>query len=242
MEGKPLEFSAPVTIIAGENGSGKSSLLEAIASCCSLPIVGSQLTQADSSLGTIAQLKSFLRLAWSKKRVQGMFFRAEDYFGFVKRVDAERQHFKAELQTIDDDDSLTSFARAQARMTRANSLAAYSQTYGEEGLDVMSHGESFLAFFSARLKPGGLYILDEPEAALSPMRCLGLIALIKPLLEARSTQIIIATHSPILMAIPQAQILYLEDGIFSPCTYDELPHVTFKKDFMRSPERFLRHL
>jgi predicted ATPase len=112
--------------------------------------------------------------------------------------------------------------------------------YGE-GLDTRSHGQQFLDFFQNRFVPGGLYLLDEPEAPLSPMRQLGLLALLKKMIENES-QFIIATHSPILMAFPGATILSFDQIPVRPVTYEDLEHVTITRDFLNNPDSFLRHL
>jgi predicted ATPase len=112
--------------------------------------------------------------------------------------------------------------------------------YGEN-LDHNSHGESFMKLFEARLAPRGLYLLDEPEAALSPLRQLTLISMLKQMI-AQDCQFIIATHSPILMAFPEAQILSFDTNPVSAVEYDELEHVRITKAFLSAPEAFLRRL
>ena len=101
--------------------------------------------------------------------------------------------------------------------------------------------ESFLTLFQARFVPGGLYLLDEPEAALSPLRQLGFLSMLKEML-AQDAQFIIATHSPILMAYPKATILSFDHAPLQPVSYDDLEHVTLTRDFLNNPAAFLRHL
>lgn len=122
----------------------------------------------------------------------------------------------------------------------ANTLHDLKRLYGE-GLEVRSHGERFPDLFQARFRLGGLYILDEPEAPLSPTKQLSLISMIKDMVRERS-QFIIATHSPILMAIPDAELFVVEDGHIHQTEFDAIDHVTLTRDFLNSPERFLRHL
>ena len=112
--------------------------------------------------------------------------------------------------------------------------------YGD-GLDSQSHGESFLALFQSRFVPGGLYLLDEPEAPLSPLHQLSLLAAIKAMVE-QDAQFVIATHSPIVMAYPGATILNFDTTPVSPVGYDDLEHVNLMRDFLNGPEAFLRHL
>ena len=119
-------------------------------------------------------------------------------------------------------------------------LADMQRRYGD-GLDSRSHGESFLTLFQSRFVPDGLYLLDEPEAALSPMRQLTFIAALKQMVLENS-QFIIATHSPILLAFPDAQILQFANGAIREVKYKELEHVQLTKDFLNNPDPFLRHL
>ena len=119
-------------------------------------------------------------------------------------------------------------------------LAAIRNRYGKD-LDQYSHGESFLTLFQARFVPDGLYLLDEPEAALSPMRQLTFLSALKQMVQENS-QFIIATHSPIILAFPEAQILQFANGRIQAVQYSQLEHVQLTKDFLNSPDSFLRHL
>lgn len=132
------------------------------------------------------------------------------------------------------------YALSYARMPYAASLHRMKEMYGE-GLDANSHGEGFLKLFQSRFVPGGLYILDEPEVPLSPMRQLAFISMIKEMIDENS-QFIIATHSPILIAFPGAEIISFDQSPFERVKYDELEHVKLTRDFLNNPEQFLRHL
>ncbi|MCA9971103.1 MAG: AAA family ATPase, partial [Anaerolineales bacterium] len=131
-------------------------------------------------------------------------------------------------------------ARGLARMPFAGELQAMRGQYGR-AIDTYSHGESFLELFQQRLRPGGLYLLDEPEAPLSPLRQLSLLSLLKTAV-AEGSQFLIATHSPILMAFPDAAILSFDAAPLQPVAYEELEHVTLTRDFLNDPAAFLRHL
>lgn len=241
LAGGSLELTAPVTFFIGENGSGKSTLLEAIALAARAVAVGSVESDADGSLGAVRQLAGQMRLSWARRTHRGFFLRAEDFFGYAKRMQAMREEHEAELAAIDADRSLSELARALKRMPHARGLAEIRSRYGD-GLDQVSHGESFFALFRSRLIPDGLYLLDEPEAPLSPMRQIGLLSLIKELVEQQNAQFIIATHAPILMAYPGAALLCFDGGAIRPIAYDQVEHVTLTRDFLASPQRFLRHL
>ena len=110
--------------------------------------------------------------------------------------------------------------------------------YGENP-DAASHGEAFLNLFAQRLAPGGLYLLDEPEAALSPQSQLGFLAMIREALDTGS-QFVIATHAPILMAIPGATILSFDDPPVRRVQYEDVESVSLVRDFLQAPERYLR--
>ncbi len=184
-----------------------------------------------------------MKLSWRARTRQGFFLRAEDYFGFVKRTSQMKADLEADMRAVDEDAAYagrSDFARGLAKMPYAHELHDLNQKYGD-GLDARSHGESFLALFQARFVPGGLYLLDEPEAALSPLRQLGLLALLKEMV-AKDAQFIIATHAPILMAFPGAEILGFDTAPAAPVAYDALEHVTLTRDFLNNPARFLRHL
>jgi len=238
-----LELRAPVTFFVGENGSGKSTLLEAVAAAAGLPTVGSEDLARDGTLGAQRELAAALRLAWRRGRVRGFFLRAEDFFGFTRRIARERAELLAEIdrttaeyRDADRSDHALSLALGPLRA----SLAEMEARYGLD-LDAMSHGQSFLRLFESRFVPGGLYLLDEPEAPLSPHSQLALLAMMSEMV-ARDAQFVVATHSPILLAFPGATIVSFDESPPSAVPYDRLPHVTVTRDFLLAPERFLRHL
>src|SRR5262245_48350818 len=131
-------------------------------------------------------------------------------------------------------------SRGLSKMPLAKELAAIKETYGE-GLDAYSHGESFLTLFQSRFVPNGLYLLDEPEAPLSPVRQLSFLAAVKDMVE-QNGQFIIASHSPILMAFPNAMILSFDEGRIQRIAYEDLPHVTLTRAFLNNPHAYLKHL
>ncbi len=236
-----LAFSAPVTIFVGENGSGKSTLLEALAIAARAITAGSSDVADDATLTGVRALAASIRLTWAKRPSRGFFLRAEDFFGYAKRMDEVRAGLEGELRRVDEEFAGASdYARALARSPMLGELAALRERYGD-GLDTRSHGESFLLFFRERLVPGGIYFLDEPEAPLSPARQLSFLALLKEML-ARDVQIVMATHSPILLACPEAEIWSFDAAPIKTVAYEDLEHVTLTRDFLRDPEAYLRHL
>lgn len=236
-----LAFTTPVTFFVGENGSGKSTLLEGLAAAAGLPSVASIDMKQDATLVAQRELGDAFRLTWSHRTTRGFFLRAEDFFGFTKALAKMRADMLAEL-----DEVATSYAErsATARALREGplraSLADMERRYGLD-LDANSHGQSFLKLFRNRFVPGGLYLLDEPEAPLSPQSQLGLLAMIKDMV-ADEAQFIIATHSPILLAFPGATIYSFDEAPIGRVPYETLEHVVLTRDFLRDPERFLRLL
>lgn len=236
-----LEFKSPVTIFVGENGTGKSTLLEGLATKIGLPVVGGESLEDDVSLEHARSLSNHLKLTWNINKHKGFFLRAEDFFNFTRMISRLRMEMKDNLQEIDDNyKDRSSYARSMARLPYVGSLHELEKRYGED-LDANSHGESFLKIFESRFVPEGIYILDEPEAPLSPLRQLSLISMIKEMVD-KGCQFIIATHSPILMAFPGAEIISFDEIPFKKVEYNELEHVRLTRDFLNSPESFLRHL
>ncbi len=238
---KTIEFSAPVTILVGENGSGKSTLLEALALAISIPVIGREEAHRDQSLNPVKPLCDVMKLVWNQRTHRGFFLRAEDFFGFVQRIAGLQKEMQAELDRIEREyDNRSNYAKDLARTPAASSLNAITQRYSED-LNAFSHGESFLTIFQSRFVPGGLYLLDEPEAALSPLRQMGLISLIKQMIP-QDTQFILATHSPILMAIPGAKILDLDQQPPVFRDYDDLEQVKLYRAFLEHPAAFIHRL
>ncbi|HEU0291109.1 MAG TPA: AAA family ATPase [Anaerolineales bacterium] len=238
---REIEFASPVTFFVGENGSGKSTVLEAIACAVESITVGSESVRTDKSLAPVRKLAQYFRLAWNKRTRKGFFLRAEDFFGYAKSMRQTKEEFQQELENIKDEyKGRSKYAAALASMPFQSQLADMQRRYGE-GLDSYSHGESFLTLFQSRFVPDGLYLMDEPEAALSPMRQLSFIAALKQMVEQHS-QFIIATHSPIILAFPEAQILFFHEGKIREVKYGQLEHVQLTKDFLNNPDSFLRHL
>jgi len=235
-----LAFTAPATFFVGENGSGKSTLLEAIAVGLKAVAMGSADLARDPTLAPARALGAALVFARKRAPKRKAFLRAEDVFGFTKRVAADM----AELGDLADHYRATlregSYGQKLAMGVAGGQKGALAANYGADP-DAGSHGETFLKLMTARLKPGGLYLLDEPETPLSPQRQLALLSLLKQRV-AEDCQFIIATHSPILMALPGAAIWLFEDGAIRPVAWDEVEHVALTRSFLANPERFLKRL
>jgi predicted ATPase len=211
-----LELHPKVTFFVGENGSGKSTLLEAIAVSLGFNAEGGSRNFQFSTRRSHSELHAFLRIAKGVKRPRdGYFLRAESFFNVA-----------TEIENLD---SAPSFGPP---------VASY---YGGRSLHEQSHGESFLALLTERFGGQGLYILDEPEAALSPQRQLAAMSRMHDLVRDHS-QFIIATHSPILMAYPDACIYQCGQEGIRQIAYEDTEHYQVTRDFLADPARMLRTL
>jgi predicted ATPase len=209
-----VDLNAPVTFFVGENGSGKSTVMEAIAVACGFNPSGGSRNNVYDYKPTESSLANQLRLVWNFKVTQGFFLRAESFFNFASYLDKSKE----ELPGQD-----------------------YYGPYGGTSLHERSHGESFMALFHNRFK-SGIYLLDEPEAALSPKRQLVFLARLHELVQAGESQFIIATHSPILLSYPGAVIYSFDEKGIMPIEYQETEHFQVTKDFLNAHEGFYKHL
>lgn len=236
-----IEFRRPVTILTGDNGTGKSTLLEALAAAVGSVTVGAESVETDPSLEPARRLARTMRLSWSVRTRKGFFLRSEDFLNFARKIAQIRADMQRSLAEAEEEyRDRSAFARSQAAAPYRKSIAELERYYGED-LDARSHGESFLRLFQSRFGPGGLYLLDEPETPLSPTKQLAFLSMLKEMTE-QGSQFVIATHSPILMAFPDADLLSFDHAPIRRVTYDELEHVQLMRAFLENPGRFLRHL
>jgi predicted ATPase len=236
-----LDLDVPVTFFVGENGSGKSTLLEGIAAAARLPAVGSEEVPSDGTLAAQRALGAALQLVWSRRTSRGFFLRAEDFFGFTKRLAIMRAELLARIAEVEVEyEDRSEYAKSLAAGPARASLGALESRYGVD-LDANSHGQSFLHLFQSRFVPGGLYLLDEPEAPLSPQSQLGLMAMISDMVAADG-QFVIATHSPILLAYPGARIVSFDEVPLRIVAYSELDSVRLVREFLAEPGRYLRSI
>lgn len=228
-----LDLSSSVTFFVGENGSGKSTLLEAIAIAAELRSFGAEDAPFDPTLGPQRELARCLRLAWKLKSRQGFFLRAEDMFGWARRnatFEARKRREKREFAT-----GVRALGEDQA-LPEERDWASFIHVF-----DRRSHGETFIELFTTRATGPGLYLLDEPEAALSPSRQVAFIGLVLDRVR-RGGQFVIATHSPIILGTPGARIMSFDDGVIVETKYEELEHVTITRSFLEDREGVLRKL
>jgi len=234
-----LRLDAPVTFLVGENGSGKSTLLEGMAAGMDAVAAGRRDLGRDPSLAAARAFAAGFIFARRRHARTRLFLRAEDVFGFTLRVGEDMEGLDAEARALAAE-LPPGYGRQLAVGAVRGQRQALSRAYGEQP-DARSHGETFLHLLQRRLVPNGLYFLDEPETPLSPTRVLALLALLADRV-AQGCQFVIATHSPMLLALPGAAILLAEEGRLRPAAWDELEHVRLTRAFLNDPAAVLSKL
>ncbi|WP_299091647.1 AAA family ATPase [uncultured Metabacillus sp.] len=211
-----LKLHPSVTYIIGENGMGKSTLLEGIAIALGFNPEGGTLNFHFSSYDSHSNLDEYLGLVKGVNRAKDhFFFRAETFYNVATNIEDLDKEPMSGRRIID--------------------------SFGGKSLHEQSHGESFFAAFIERFQGNGLYILDEPEAALSPLRQMSMLARINELVQ-QGSQFIISTHSPIIMAYPNAKIIQLTEAGMRESTLEDTNHYSIMKQFFEDKDRLLHHL
>ena len=211
-----LSFQKRVTFIVGENGVGKSTLIEGLAVAMGFNPEGGTVNFNFATNNSHSDLHAYLTVSRGYKRHRdGFFLRAESFYNVASNID----EMDAESFTI----------------------PKVISNYGGVSLHKQSHGESFMALVENRFRGNGLYILDEPEAALSPMRLMRLMVCMQELVK-KDSQFIISTHSPILMTFPNAEVLEITETGINPVNYKDTEHYIVTKRFMDAPEKIIENL
>ena len=217
VRGLDVEFTAPVTFFVGENGTGKSTIVEAIAALCRLPVSGGGRNELAGNHGpeSMSPLAHALRPSFRRRPPDAYFLRSEFQAHFASLLDA---------RSLDADFNGDPYGM-----------------YGGRSLHARSHGEAFLAILQNRIR-SGLLLFDEPESALSPQRQLALMAHMSNLVAAGKSQFIIATHSPILLTFPDAQILSFDGDALRPTALEDTSHFQITKGILQNPAVYWKHL
>jgi predicted ATPase len=210
LEDFELRFTTPVTIIVGENGTGKSTLIEAIAALSGYDEAGGgkgyrPVDHSNAIDKSGAELADVLRAGWLPKVTDGWFFKAESFFSVARYLD-------------------------EAAREGGGSAPDFLS---------WSHGEGFVRFFQERMSRQGIYFMDEPESALSPKRQLELLRILNQVQEQANSQVIMATHSPILMALPNARVLEVTRHGIKETDYRDTQHFKLYQSFTVDPEDFI---
>lgn len=204
-----LNLTAPVTFFAGDNGTGKSTLLRAIAQACNIHVWKDEGRTRLRQTRFEDALYSCLRIEWDKEPVAGAFFAAEDFQYFTRILD---EWAAADPGVLDP--------------------------FGSESLVAKSHGEGHMAYFRNRFRIRGLYLLDEPENALSPRMQISLLQLFQEMAGTGNAQFIIASHSPILLACPGAEIFSFDSAPIRTTRYENTDYYRVYHDFLNDRERY----
>ena len=233
-----LELNSPVTIICGDNGCGKSTFMDLMAYSLGIYRINSS-DVFDDSLMKEASKK--LKPVYSSVKPLGFFFEAEAFITYLHYLIKEKAEASNELKRIEKEYANKSdYAKLMASIPHQKSIGELNQLY-EYDITKRSHGEAYLDFFASRLKPKQLYLLDEPETPLSTQNQLTLLAMIKDAVQD-DCQFIIATHSPIIMAYPNALLYEISDKGIQKIDYNDIESVNLLKQFLNAPEQFLKHL
>jgi predicted ATPase len=208
-----LQLHPAVTFFIGENGMGKSTLLEALAVRYGFNAEGGSRNFRFGTRESHSALYEYLRLERGPRRPSdGYFLRAESFYNVA-----------TEIENLDEDPGLG---------------PPIGPAYGGRGLHEQSHGQSFFALLLNRLRGNGFYLFDEPEAALSPQKQMSALTLIDQLVQSGS-QLVIATHSPIIMAYPDATIYEFQESAIRELRYEETEHFQVTRDFLNRHEKML---
>lgn len=234
-----LTFEKNISFFVGQNGSGKSTILEAMAAYAEVPIAGSHRIEDDKSLAAANELANYLYMKFADKTRHGFFVRAEDFIGFARNIKNEIAGLQKEIDEVKE-----TFSGGDIKLTIGAIEGEMNQLINRysENLEAMSHGEGFLKFFTSRITAKGLYLIDEPEAALSPSRQLSLLSLIKQKVEKTGSHFIIATHSPIIMSVPDSEVFYFDEGKISKIDYKETEHYQLTKAIIENPDKIMEEL
>lgn len=236
-----LEFTSPVTFLVGENGTGKSTLLELLQEHLNLYRIEHETAAQRQLRQSLIKAKSSMKLTHVLHRPKGVYFGSEDFTSYIHHLADTMNEARQEIQRVDElYGDRGEFVKGLASSPHYRTIQDIESMY-ERDLLTASHGEAYLAFFASRIRDSYLYLLDEPETPLSIQNQLTLMVHIHEAVK-RGCQFIIASHSPVLLAYPNATIWEFSSKGIVTTPYDELDQVQLMKQFLQSPEAFFRHM
>lgn len=225
-------FDNAVTVICGDNGCGKTTVAKILASVCKCVNVSYEKDYGDA-FSTNVDCFSVSRRLFPKR---SFYFSAEQFVQFVRDVEERKRDAEVAIEEINSDTTMSNYAKQLARQPHYDTLLSFEDFYGTSLAEV-SHGQSFLKFFDKRLKNDGLYVIDEPEAALTCENQFLLAARINDAAKTRNCQFVICTHSPVIAAIPDADIFEVTDDRFVKTSWEGLSNVSFLEMFFKHKDR-----
>lgn len=235
---KGIDLSNEINFFIGDNGTGKSTLIESIAFRLQLPHMdGSGYSK--KAFNAAVTLSPYLELTFDIDRPVGFFFRAEDFGDYLNSIDRRDAVLHSQMKSLEGEvpDHILQEMKENANFQ----IHHMRKNYGQE-LGSFSHGEAYMKIIQEKINSRGIYILDEPEAALSPAKQLALIYHIKEHLQVHQSQFIIATHSPILMSIPNTNLYEITEDRMVKTAVEDTDHYMITKNFLNNPDMYLRHL
>lgn len=237
----PFLFTQPVTFLIGDNGAGKSTFIELVQDKLQLHRIAMGTAIQNELQNSLHRGSRSVDVTYVLTKPRGFCFGAEDFTSYIHSVAQEIRDSKAEIERVQHEyQGRSDFAKVQAASPFQRTIHEL-QTLYQRDLLTASHGEAYLEFFASRIHNNELYLLDEPETPLSIHNQLTLIALIHQGV-LRGCQFIIATHSPVLLAYPNAQRIHLSSKGCHELAYQEVESVMLLKQFLNQPEAFLHHL
>lgn len=227
-----IEFTSPITILIGDNGCGKSTLLQLIQNKMDLFQVG-------ESFKKINHVKASVKYQLSKPR--GYYFSSEDFTTYIKEIEKEKAYSYTQIEEVElEYKHRSNYAKSLAQSTHKKTIHELEALHDRD-LSRSSHGEAYLSFFKSRIRPNQLILIDEPETPLSFENQLALLMILKNAIKDNA-QLIIASHSPVIMAYPGAQILHFHQDGLVEMKYEDIEQVQNLKHFLNQPDAYFRHL
>ncbi len=227
-----IDFNQDVTILIGENGSGKSTLLDVIANHLKLYRIGTPISNLPSMK---------IEMTYHLTKPKGIYFSSEDFTTYIHEIEKEKKSALEDIERVKVEyEHRSKLAQNLASMPHHRTLSELSSLHDRDLL-MSSHGEAYLSFFKSRIRKNQLMLLDEPETPLSFSNQLALLILMKEAVH-QGCQLIIATHSPVVMSYPGADLYEINEKGIQKTTIDQVESISLMKQFLNNPDGFLHHL